>query len=93
MNGVRRGSSTFSNYYLNKQAKDLASLVTIEDRNEQDFRDDFILEQDNYNNENGDVVVSLPDKATKAGKGDNRTTATRAMFSFKSELNSLIGNL
>lgn len=38
----RRHSSTFSSYYLNKQAKDLASLITIDDRMTQDF----ILEQD-----------------------------------------------
>ena len=28
----RRCSSTFSSYYLNKQAKDLASIASIEDR-------------------------------------------------------------
>ena len=36
----RRHSSTFSSYYLNKKAKDVASLVSIEDRT----RNDFILE-------------------------------------------------
>ena len=36
----------------------------------------------------------MPDRASKAVKGgDKATIATRAMFSFKSEMNSLIGNL
>ena len=46
----RRHSSTFSTYYLNKHAKELASLVTIEDRNMHDLRDDFILERDMFEN-------------------------------------------
>ena len=79
----RRNSSTFSSYYLNRQAKDLASLMTIEDR--KDFG--AILEQDF----DGDQLVTLPDRKSKAP--DGKTNATRAMFSFKSELNSLIGNL
>ncbi len=40
----RRHSSTFSTYYLNKQAKELASLMSIDDRN----RQDFILEKDGF---------------------------------------------
>jgi hypothetical protein len=44
----RRNSSTFSNYYLNKQAKEMASLMTIEDRKIKDFAaaETFIFEQD-----------------------------------------------
>ena len=38
----RRNSSTFSCYYLNQKAKDLASLMTIEDRKGKDT----ILEHD-----------------------------------------------
>ena len=71
---------------MNKQARDLASIVTIDDRNE------FILEHEDFNNEGVDPIMHLPDKVSKA-IGDKATTATRAMFSFKSEMNSLIGNL
>ena len=83
----RRHSSTFSNYYLgNKQAKDLASLMTIEDRKVTDFDDQGLLElEDQVLNQQSTI-----DAATKAG---GKTVATRAMFSFKSELQSLIGNL
>ena len=55
--GNRRGSSTFSSYYLNRQAKDLASLITIDDR------DEFILEHDEFGGEAVDQVLTLPDKA------------------------------
>jgi len=83
--GKRRHSSTFSTYYLNKQAKDLASLMSIDDRN----RNDFILEKDCF--DANDFLKTLPDRDSKAP--DKQTYATRAMFSFKSELHSLIGNL
>lgn len=83
----RRHSSTFSCYYLNKQAKDLASIAPFENRQD---TDNFILEQDYYQ-QNPDKLLTLPDRGSKAG--DKQTTATRAMISFKSELNSLIGNL
>jgi len=58
--------------------------MTIEDR-----RGDIgtILENDF----DIDQLVTLPDSKSKAA--DGKTQATRAMFSFKSELNSLIGNL
>ena len=47
----------------------------------------MILEHDGVFDQ--DQVVTLqPDRKSKAG-----TVATRAMFSFKSELHSLIGNL
>ena len=81
----RRNSSTFSSYYLNQKAKDLASLATIEDK--RDF--DTILEQDFE----VDQLVNLHDRKSKATLPDGKTQATRAMFSFKSELHSLIGNL
>ena len=80
----RRNSSTFSSYYLNNKAKELASLVTIDDR-QKEFG--AILEQDFE----ADQLITLPDRKSKAP--DGKTTATRAMFSFKSELHSLIGNL
>ena len=35
-----------------------------------------------------DQLVTIPDRRSKAG-----TTATRGMYTFKSELQSLIGNL
>ena len=57
--------------------------MTIEDRKEIGT----ILEQDF----DADQLVTLPDQKTRAA--DGRTQATRGMFSFKSELNSLIGNL
>ena len=78
-------SSTFSCYYLNQEAKDLASLMTIEDRK----GNGTILEHDF----DADQLITLPDRRSKATVGDGKTQATRAMFSFKSELNSLIGNL
>ena len=63
----------------------MASLATIEDK--RDF--DTILEQDfEY-----DQLVNLRDRKSKATLPDGKTQATRAMFSFKSELHSLIGNL
>ena len=82
----RRNSSTFSNYYLNnKQAKEIASLISLEDRK----RNDFILEQDGMDLD--DLQQILNEQKSKTG--DKRTQATRAMFSYKSELESLIGNL
>ena len=50
------------------------------------------MEHEDFNNEGVDQIMHLPDKVSKA-IGDKATTATRAMFSFKSEMNSLIGNL
>ena len=79
----RRCSSTFSSYYLNKQAKDLASITSIEDRqfgSIDEERDIFAADPD--------VGLTIADKRSKAG-----TMATRGLFSFKSELHSLIGNL
>ena len=79
----RRCSSTFSSYYLNKQAKDLASIASIEDRqfgSIDEERDIFAADPD--------VGLTIADKRSKAG-----TMATRGLFSFKSELHSLIGNL
>jgi len=55
--------------------------MSIEDRN----RDDFILEEDFK--QTFDLIQ------TQSKTGDRQTQATRAMFSFKSELDSLIGNL
>ena len=55
-----------------------------------DRRDfDTILEQDFE----VDKLVNLPDKKSRVAAPDGKTQATRAMFSFKSELHSLIGNL
>ena len=79
----RRCSSTFSSYYLNKQAKDIASIASIEDRqfgSIDEERDIFAADPD--------VGLTIADKRSKAG-----TMATRGLFSFKSELHSLIGNL
>ena len=80
----RRSSSTFSTYYLNKQAKDLASLMTIEDRKKKDLfggEDIFIDDQDF---EDGRFTTLPVERKSKVG--DKQTVATRAMFSFKSEL-------
>ena len=60
-------------------------MATIEDK--RDF--DTILEQDFE----VDQLVNLQDRKSKATLPDGKTQATRAMFSFKSELHSLIGNL
>lgn len=62
----------------------MASLITIDDRMTE-F--DPILEHDF----DADQLITLPDRRSKAA--DGKTAATRGMFSFKSELNSLIGNL
>ena len=52
------------------------------------------MEHDEFPGEAADQVLTMPDRASKAMKGgDKATIATRAMFSFKSEMNSLIGNL
>ena len=64
----------------------MASLVTINDRNE------FILEHEDFNNKSVDQITHLSDKVSRA-IGDKATTATVAMFSFKSVMNSLIANL
>ena len=95
----RRHSSTFSTYYLNRRAKEIASLVSVDDRlGEEDFFATLVA---------GDIdlllggetksKVTLPESKSRAvgigGARDKETTATRAMFSFKSELQSLIGNL
>lgn len=61
----RRNSSTFSSYYLNQKAKDLASLATIEDK--RDF--DTILEQDFE----VDQLVNLQDRKSKATLPDGKT--------------------
>ena len=67
-------SSTFSSYYLNQKAKDLASMITIEDRNKEMSVGEVDLEDI-------DQLGTIPDRRSKAG-----TTATRGMYTFKSEL-------
>ena len=96
----RRHSSTFSTYYLNRRAKEIASLVSVDDRlGEEDFFAtlvagdiDLLLGSEKVRDK-----VTLPESKSRAGgiggAKDKETTATRAMFSFKSELQSLIGNL
>ena len=96
----RRHSSTFSTYYLNRRAKEIASLVSVEDRlGEEDFFAtlaagdiDLLL-----GGETKRSKATLPESKSRTtgigGARDKDTTATRAMFSFKSELQSLIGNL
>lgn len=96
----RRHSSTFSTYYLNRRAKEIASLVSVDDRlGADDFFAtltagdiDLLLGGETKR----DKATLLESKSRTAGIGsakDKETTATRAMFSFKSELQSLIGNL
>ncbi len=63
-------------------------MITIDDR------DEFILEQDDFvTADAAEQVVTMPDRKSRIFAGDKATTATRAMFSFKSEMHSLIGNL
>ena len=63
----------------------MASLASIDDKRDCDtiFEQDFEVDQ----------FVNLSDRKSKAAGADGKTQATRAMFSFKSELHSLIGNL
>ena len=62
--------------------------MTIEDRKVTDFgADDGIDELEQQ------VLASQANQIDGLTKAGGKTVATRAMFSFKSELQSLIGNL
>ena len=96
----RRHSSTFSTYYLNRRAKDIASIVSVDDRlGEDDFfatlaaGDIDILQGGETKRDSAILPESKSRTVVIGGARDKETTATRAMFSFKSELQSLIGNL
>ena len=84
----RRVSSTFSTYYLNAKAKDIASLASLNDLgNERDlfttniYKGSNILEQDQ--------AVTAFEGNVKGRAGET----IRDLVSFKTELKSLIGNL
>lgn len=77
----QRCTSTFSTYYLNEKAKDMASLASIDIE-----RDRALTVMENNIFEEDQSVIDL-----KADK--DKETKIQEMVSYKSELKSLIGNL
>ena len=82
----RRVSSTFSTYYLNTRAKDLASLASLQDLGR---------ERDLYQSSltNGGKILEQDQSVTKQQRDHTGTSTIRDLVSFKTEVRSLIGNL